>query len=67
MHSRPPANAQDVFTRVDKANVLGTSRMWREIVHRIGTEEYPDVELNDLLVDNTAMQLINVRSSSMWW
>lgn len=45
-------------TSVDKANVLETSRMWREIVHRIGAEEYPDVELEDLLVDNTAMQLI---------
>ncbi len=46
-------------TSVDKANVLETSRMWREIVHRIGAEEYPDVELEDLLVDNTAMQLIS--------
>lgn len=46
-------------TSVDKANVLETSRMWREIVHRIGTDEYPDVELEDLLVDNTAMQLIS--------
>lgn len=45
-------------TSVDKANVLETSRMWREIVHRVG-QEYPDVELEDLLVDNTAMQLIN--------
>ena len=33
--------------------------MWREIVHRIHDEEYPEVELEDLLVDNTAMQLIN--------
>lgn len=46
-------------TSVDKANVLETSRMWREIVHRIGKAEYPDVEIEDLLVDNTAMQLIN--------
>lgn len=46
-------------TSVDKANVLETSRMWREIVHRIGAEEYPDVQLEDLLVDNTAMQLIS--------
>ena len=46
-------------TSVDKANVLETSRMWREIVHRIGEAEYPDVEIEDLLVDNTAMQLIN--------
>ncbi len=46
-------------TSVDKANVLETSRLWREIVHRIHDEEYADVELEDLLVDNTAMQLIN--------
>ena len=44
---------------VDKANVLETSRMWREIVHRIGEAEYPDVELEDVLVDNAAMQLIH--------
>ncbi len=46
-------------TSVDKANVLETSRMWREIVHRVGEQDYADVELEDLLVDNTAMQLIN--------
>lgn len=44
---------------VDKANVLETSRMWREIVHRIAAAEYPDVELEDVLVDNAAMQLIS--------
>lgn len=46
-------------TSVDKANVLETSRMWREIVHRVHDEDYADVELEDLLVDNAAMQLIN--------
>ena len=46
-------------TSVDKANVLETSRMWREIVHRVHDADYRDVELEDLLVDNTAMQLIN--------
>lgn len=44
---------------IDKANVLETSRMWREILHRISEEEYSDVELLDMLVDNTAMQLID--------
>lgn len=44
---------------IDKANVLETSRMWREVVHRIHDEEYPEVELLDMLVDNAAMQLIN--------
>lgn len=47
------------LSSVDKANVLETSRMWREIVHRIGAAEYPDVELEDVLVDNAAMQLIS--------
>jgi len=42
---------------IDKANVLETSRLWRETVHRIG-QEYPDVELSDMLVDNAAMQLV---------
>ena len=46
-------------TSVDKANVLETSRLWLEIVHRVHDADYADVELEDLLVDNTAMQLIN--------
>ena len=53
------AKRRGKVTSVDKANVLETSRMWREIVHRIGEQEYPDVQIEDLLVDNTAMQLIN--------
>lgn len=46
-------------TSVDKRNVLETSRMWREVVHRVHDEECPDLQLEDLLVDNAAMQLIN--------
>ena len=42
---------------IDKANVLETSRLWREIVHEVAAD-YPDVELSDMLVDNAAMQLI---------
>jgi 3-isopropylmalate dehydrogenase len=42
---------------VDKANVLDTSRLWRKTMHRLA-EEYTDVAYNDILVDNTAMQLI---------
>ncbi|GGJ78772.1 3-isopropylmalate dehydrogenase [Pilimelia anulata] len=43
---------------VDKANVLETSRQWRAVVHRVHEQEFPDVELADLLVDNAAMQLV---------
>lgn len=46
------------LTSVDKANVLETSRLWRETVHRLGETEYPDVRLDDMYVDNAAMQLI---------
>lgn len=44
-------------TSVDKANVLETSRLWREVVTHIA-QQYPDVELQHMLVDNAAMQLI---------
>lgn len=47
---------------VDKANVLETSRLWRETVNRIAPE-YPDVELEHVLVDNCAMQLLRRPSS----
>jgi 3-isopropylmalate dehydrogenase len=42
---------------VDKANVLESSRLWREVVHEVA-RDYPDVELIDQLVDNTAMQIL---------
>ena len=42
---------------VDKANVLDSSRLWRATMHRLA-EEYTEVEYSDILVDNTAMQLI---------
>jgi len=44
------------LTSVDKANVLETSRMWRRVVREVAAG-YPDVELDDMLVDNAAMQL----------
>ena len=51
-------------TSVDKANVLETSRVWRETVTRIAAE-YPDVELNHMYVDNAAMQLVRNPGSLM--
>lgn len=45
------------LTSIDKANVLETSRLWRKIVHEVA-EEYADVEVADMLVDNAAMQLV---------
>jgi len=42
---------------VDKANVLETSQLWRDVMIRVG-KEYPDVELSHMYVDNAAMQLV---------
>jgi 3-isopropylmalate dehydrogenase len=44
-------------TSVDKSNVLDTSKLWRTVVHEVGAQ-YPQVQLEDMLVDNCAMQLI---------
>lgn len=42
---------------VEKSNVLDSSHMWKRVMHRLA-EEYPDVELSDMLVDNCAMQIV---------
>jgi 3-isopropylmalate dehydrogenase len=51
--------ARSRVSSVDKANVLETSRLWRETVVRVHAEEFPHVELEHVLVDNAAMQLVS--------
>jgi 3-isopropylmalate dehydrogenase len=50
--------ARSRVSSVDKANVLETSRLWRETVTRVHSTEFPNIELQHVLVDNAAMQLI---------
>jgi 3-isopropylmalate dehydrogenase len=52
-------SARTRVTSVDKANVLETSRLWRETVTRVHAEEFAEVPLDHLLVDNAAMQLVS--------
>jgi 3-isopropylmalate dehydrogenase len=46
------------LTSVDKANVLETSRLWRRVAARVVADEFPDVQLEHLLVDSCAMHLV---------
>src|ERR1700726_2932450 len=50
--------ARRKVTSVDKANVLETSRLWREVVGQVHAHEFPHLELEHMLVDNAAMQLL---------
>jgi 3-isopropylmalate dehydrogenase len=52
--------ARRKVSSVDKANVLETSRLWREVVIGVHAREFPEIELEHVLVDNAAMQLVSV-------
>jgi 3-isopropylmalate dehydrogenase len=43
---------------VDKANVIETTEMWREVVSEVGSKNYPDINLSHMYVDNASMQLV---------
>jgi 3-isopropylmalate dehydrogenase len=47
------------ITSVDKVNVMHTSRLWRDVVTELGTDEYPDVALEHALVDSFAMTIVD--------
>ncbi len=53
------AAARSRVSSVDKANVLETSRLWREVVANLHSREFPHIELEHVLVDNAAMQLVS--------
>ena len=51
-------NRKNKITLVDKANVMESSRLWRRVVKNLHEKKYKDVNLNYLLVDNAAMQMV---------
>jgi 3-isopropylmalate dehydrogenase len=51
--------ARAMVSSVDKANVLETSRLWRQVVSELHSREFPHIELEHVLVDNAAMQLVS--------
>jgi len=58
MAARFAGERRGQLTSVDKANVLETSRLWREVATRVVKEEFPQVRLDHQLVDSCAMQLV---------
>jgi 3-isopropylmalate dehydrogenase len=57
--SRAPSRPDGArVSSVDKANVLETSRLWRDVVARVHAQEFPHLQLEHVLVDNAAMQLV---------
>jgi 3-isopropylmalate dehydrogenase len=55
--------ANEKVASVDKANVLETSRLWREVVVDLHAREFPHIQLEHVLVDNAAMQLVSAPST----
>ena len=57
--ARLAAQRRGKLCSVDKANVLETSRLWRDVTNRLMADEFPEVELETLLVDAAAMHLLS--------
>ncbi len=55
-------NRRQHVTSVDKANVLESSRLWREIAHQVG-QRHPEISLEHMLVDTAAMRLVSQPAS----
>lgn len=51
-------NSRQKVTNIDKANVLATSQFWRKIVEEVHAQEFPEIELEHLYIDNATMQIL---------